>query len=182
MPIGTKLFYVNIIMKLNEKNISDADEFVFKDIANNFYVYPSYGSLLEPFKNCLPISIIVSTKCEVFCILSSHEVYEIPFKRYIGETYGMHYFSFENPILCNNILFKNIDVLDFGIMLPKLTGSEEFDGMLVESTYTIVTMEWKHIDSLKNIVLPQMNYCANETITMEPTVDDTDTDDGIDDL
>ena len=92
----------------------------------------------------------------------------------------MHIFSFENPILRNNILFQNIDVLDFGIMLPKLTGSEEFDDMLVESTYTIVTMEWKHIDSLKKIVLPKMNYCANETSAMEHTVDDTD--DRIDDL
>ena len=143
-------------------------------------MYPSYESLWEPFENCLPISIIVSTKCEGFCILSSHEVYEIPFKRYIGEIYGMHIFSFENPILRNNILFQNIDVLDFGIMLPKLTGSEEFDDMLVESTYTIVTIEWKHIDSLKKIVLPKMNYCANETSAMEHTVDDTD--DRIDDL
>ena len=47
-----------------------------------------------------------------------------------------------------------IKIFDFGLMLPRLTGSDDFDKMTEESCYTTITSEWKQIDANKNILIP----------------------------
>ena len=46
---------------------------------------------------------------------------------------------------------NDLDVCEFGLLLPKLTGNESFEEMAVPSVYTLITNEWKTIDHNKNI-------------------------------
>ena len=130
------------------------DTDMFRDVANNYHVYPDFLCVERAFSNGQPLSIIVADKMKLYSVVACDILYEIEIRGYIEECFGLHYYLFKEPKLAEKRL-SEIKIVDFGLMLPRLTGSDDFDEMTEESCYTIITSEWKQIDKNKIIKLPQ---------------------------
>ena len=157
---------LNLIHKKIEKleNESNSNTYqdspTFKEISNNYHVYPDSLCLERAFSNGQPISILIGNKMKIFAVVTCDILYEIEIRAYTEECFGHHYYLFREPKFTENLL-QNITIVDFGIMLPRLTGYEDLEDMTEDSCYTIITSEWKQIDENKNICLPTFELKGN---------------------
>ena len=101
---------------------------------------------MENFTCGLPISVIITDENNILALVTNDMLYEIKHEQYITECFGLYYFKFETPILKEDITIDSINVADFGLLLPKLTGNDDLEEMSVNGTYTVVTMEWQQIN------------------------------------
>ena len=136
------------------------DTDLFKEVSNNYHVYPDFLCLERAFGNGQPLSIIIADKMKLYAVVTCDILYEFEIRAYTEECFGHHYYLFREPKLSEINLCK-INIIDFGLMLPRLTGSDDFEEMTEESCYTILTSEWKQIDAHKNIILPQFEMKGN---------------------
>ena len=133
---------------------------MFKEIANNYHVYPDSLCLQRAFANSQPISIIVCPKMRIYAVVTCDILYEIEIRACTEESYGHYYYLFHEPKL-TKFLLTDIKIIEFGLMLPRLTGNEDLEDMAEENCYTIITSEWKQIDGNKNILLPTFNLVGD---------------------
>lgn len=154
---------LNLIHKKIERLENPKDtsqETSFKEIANNYHVYPDSLCLERAFSNGQPISIIVCPKMRIYAVVTCDILYEIEIRAYTDESFGHHYYLFREPKL-TNLLLTNIKIIEFGLMLPRLTGNEDLEDMTEENCYTIITSEWKQIDANKNILMPTFSLIGD---------------------
>ena len=154
---------LNLIHKKIERLENPEDTFQdvsFKEIANNYHVYPDSLCLERAFSNGQPISVIISRNTTIYAVVTNDILYEIEIRGYTDESFGHHYYLFRDPKI-TNLLLTNIKIIDFGLMLPRLTGNEDLEDMTEENCYTIISSEWKQIDENKNILLPTFSLVGD---------------------
>ena len=154
---------LNLIHKKIERLENPEDTFQdvsFKEIANNYHVYPDSLCLERAFSNGQPISVIISRNTRIYAVVTNDILYEIEIRGYTDESFGHHYYLFRDPKI-TNLLLTNIKIIDFGLMLPRLTGNEDLEDMTEENCYTIISSEWKQIDENKNILLPTFSLVGD---------------------
>ena len=130
----------------------------FKENSTNYHIYPDFLCLQRAFENGQPISIVVGEKMKIYAVVTCDILYEIEIRGYTEECFGHHYFLFREPKLLENTSLQEESIIEFGLMLPRLTGKDDFEEMTEESCYTIITSEWKQIDYNKNILIPKIEF------------------------
>ena len=65
---------------------------------------------------------------------------------------GHNYFNIEPPITKNNYM-SEIDILTFGLLLPKLCSHEESDEISEYGIYKVITSNWTEISRTKEFGL-----------------------------
>ena len=129
----------------NDKQIS------FKERATNFHIYPDVLCLQRAYENSQPISVVITQSSRVFSIVCNDIAYEFLLNEYYCKCFGLHYYKIDLMTENKEAYLNDLDVCEFGLLLPKLTGNESFEEMAVSSVYTLITNEWKTIDHNKNI-------------------------------
>ena len=155
--------FLNICSKIENiqnvtENIKCKEEISFKEVATNFHIYPDILCLERAYTNGQPISVIITKDFRVFAVVCNDITYEIPIKDYYKECYGLHYYHFASPNQNKEGYLKDLDIFDFGIMLPKLTGKQEFDEMTIQAKYTVITSKWNSINVQKTFEIPNFQY------------------------
>ena len=151
------------MLENNEQNGRQTDmctDDSFKTISTKYHVYPDSLCLERAFSNGQPISVIIGEKMKIYAVVTCDILYEIEIRSYTEESFGHHYYLFREPKVSDHLL-QNITIIEFGLMLPRLTGNEDFEDMAEENCYTVITSEWKQIDENKNILLPTFHMIGN---------------------
>lgn len=149
------------IERLEDTTDSDStisENLCFKELSNNYHTYPDFLCLQRAFENGQPISIIVGEKMRIYAVVTCDILYEIVIRGYTEEHFGHHYYLFREPKLLDNTRLHKESIIEFGLMLPRLTGSDDFENMTEKNCYTIITSEWKQLDNNKNILMPKFEF------------------------
>ena len=143
--------FIRIFEKLQNENELSSDKeqskVVFSDRANHIYVFKNHDQLMDHFERGLPISVVITHNHNIFAVVTNDLLYNINPKKFGMECFGLNYFEFERPVLSTTMLLEHLDVKDFGIMLPKLTGQDDLEEMITYGVFTIVTMEWTKMNN-----------------------------------
>ena len=94
----------------------------------------------------------------IYAVVTCDILYEIVIRGYTEEHFGHHYYLFHEPELLDNTRLHKESIIEFGLMLPRLTGSDDFENMTEKNCYTIITSEWKQLDNNKNIIMPKFEF------------------------
>ena len=95
----------------------------FVDKSNNFHIYPNTQNVLNAYHNSQPISIIIDTSNSVYAVSLNGNLSCFCIGNFESEVMGHNYFNIEPPITKNNYM-SEIDLLTFGLLLPKLCSHE----------------------------------------------------------
>ena len=131
-----------MIDQLSKEEIkSDHSLDSFVDKSNNFHIYPNTQNVLNAYHNSQPISIIIDTSNLVYAVSLNDNLSCFCIGNFESEVMGHNYFNIEPPITKNNYM-SEIDILTFGLLLPKLCSHEKCDEISESGIYTVSTKEF----------------------------------------
>ena len=148
----------------------------FKERSTNFYIYSELDCVQKTMNDGKPVSIIIDTDMKLHVVVTNDLLYEIEVLEYLNENFGLCYFKCKVPNQGDHTILDQQDIFDYGVMLPQLTGSNDFETMTNPLCYTIITSEWLQINKHKNFVLPTFNFEGKvdelfNDITLEQSTD-----------
>ena len=135
----------------------------FREKSKNYHVYTDFICLQQAFDNGQPISIIIDKQMTIYAVVCNDIVYEIKTRRLLEEVYGLYYYEFSLANERSNVVLENLDIFDFGLLLPRLTGSANFEEMSMKKIYTAITTEWNQIDQNRSFNLSSFKFKGNVT-------------------
>ena len=118
----------------------------YKDVAKNYYIYEQAIHVDLSLDKGDPISVIIDNDHRIWVMLKNGEAMNLVVEG-TGENICDHYyFKFSIGFKCTASI---LDIIFFGIMLPKI--DEDVTDIYSNNltTYTIITSNWMELNKLK---------------------------------